>query len=87
MIHDKITDRILTHAKYYVDNSSTVREVAKHFGLSKSQVHINLSVDLKKINKSLYEEVREIMERNKRERHIRGGAAIKRKYELMKSTD
>lgn len=87
MTREQITERIIKCAKYYVEHQSTVRVVGKQFGLSKSQVHINLTVHLKKIDKDLYYAVRKIMNKNKRERHLRGGLATKRKYYLLKTTD
>ena len=87
MTREEINKRILTHAKWYVENSSTVRGVSKQFGLSKSQVHINLTVHLKKLDTELYYDVRKIMNKNKRERHLRGGLATKRKYYLLRGTE
>lgn len=87
MYRDDIDERIITHAHYYVDNSSTVREVAKHFGLSKSQVHIDITEKLKKLDLSLYDEVRKVIEKNKKERHFRGGLAFKTKCQLLKGAE
>ena len=87
MTREQMIERIIKCAKYYVEHRSTVRVVGKQFGLSKSQVHINLTMHLKKIDKDLYYDVRKIMNKNKRERHLRGGLATKRKYYLLKTTD
>ena len=65
---------------YIVENNSTVRKTAERFGISKSTVHKDLTVYLKKINFALYREVEEVLQKNKSERHIRGGLATKRKY-------
>lgn len=67
-------------AKYLVKNHSTVRAVAKNFGISKSTVHKDVTEKLAKINRTLFEEVKEILDVNKSERHIRGGEATRRKY-------
>ena len=85
MTQEQMDERVLNCAKYYVENQSTVRDVSKHFGISKSQIHVYLTTHLKFLNKTLYYEVREIMNRNKRERHLRGGLATKRKYYLLKN--
>lgn len=66
--------------KYIIDNDSTVRETAKHFGISKSTVHKDITEKLSKLNFSLYCEVQKILQKNKLERHIRGGEATKQKY-------
>lgn len=86
MSYKELNARIIKCAEYYVDNSSTVRAVAKHFGLSKSQVHIDITKKLKNIDLDLYYEVCKIINKNKQERHVRGGLATKRKYYLLKST-
>ena len=67
-------------AEYIIENKTTVREAAKKFGISKSTVHIDVSERLKKVNPSLYNDVRKILDINKAERHIRGGMATKQKF-------
>ncbi len=66
--------------KYIAENNSTVRATGKKFGVSKSTVHTDVTVRLRKINPALYNEVRAVLEKNKEERHIRGGIATKEKY-------
>ena len=79
--HKQIEERAVEIANYIIENNATVRETAKRFGISKSTVHKDITQALRKINKPLYWEARKILELNKRERHIRGGEATKRKYE------
>lgn len=67
-------------AVYIIETGATVRSAAKQFGISKSTVHKTLTHRLRQCNYSLYLQVREILDKNKRERHIRGGLATKRKY-------
>jgi len=62
----------------------TVRTAAKHFGISKSTVHKDLSQRLPHYNHTLYLQVRTVLEENKAQRHIRGGLATRRKYLLQK---
>ena len=69
---------------YVVDTGATVRAAASHFGISKSTVHKDLSHKLKWINPPLYEEVKQVLNRNKSERHLRGGEATRKKYLLAK---
>ncbi len=66
--------------QYIVENKATVRSTAKKFGISKSTVHKDVSERLKTENPALYIQVKEILEVNKKERHIRGGLATKKKY-------
>ena len=67
-------------AVYMIETGATVRKAAKQFGISKSTVHKTLTQRLRQCNYPLYLQVREILDKNKRERHIRGGLATKQKY-------
>ena len=67
-------------AHYIIDSKDTVRGAARKFGISKSTVHKDVTERLEKINPMLAKEVREILDENKAERHIRGGMATKMKY-------
>ena len=83
-LREYIEERAMESARYIVKNKATVRQAAKVFGISKSTVHKDVSERLKKINPGLAKEVREILEENKAERHIRGGLATKLKYSHLK---
>jgi len=63
-----------------IETGATVRSAAKHFGISKSTVHKDLSQRLKQYNFALYLQARQVLDLNKQERHIRGGMATRRKY-------
>ncbi len=82
---DIFHDRPVILAKYLIENKSTVRDTAKHFGISKSTVHKDLTDKLKNLDIILYYKVKEILDINKQERHIRGGEATKIKYEKLKT--
>ena len=73
-------ERSVLMATYLIENNSPVRKVAKQFGISKSTVHKDITENLKSINPTLYKQVKEILKKNKNERHIRGGEATKQKY-------
>ena len=73
-------DRCVILATYLVENKATVRAAAAHFGISKSTVHKDVTQTLKQVNKPLYLQVKEILDINKKERHLRGGEATRRKY-------
>ena len=79
-------ERCIILGEYLVTNKATVRAVAKKFGVSKSTVHKDITQILKKHNKTLYNEVKEILEKNKSERHLRGGEATRIKYERLNET-
>ena len=78
-------ERCIILGEYLVSNKSTVRAVAKKFGISKSTVHKDVTQVLKKYNKGLYEEVKRVLEKNKQVRHLRGGEATRIKYEKLNS--
>ena len=73
-------ERCVVLGLYIVENNTTVRATALRFGISKSTVHKDITQSLKKINKSLYLDVKSVLEKNKEERHLRGGEATKKKY-------
>lgn len=75
--------RILEEGEYIVNTGSTVRAAAEHFGISKSSVHKDVTERLAEIDKSLYEDVRQVLDKNLSERHLRGGLATKHKYLVM----
>ena len=75
-----IEERCVILARYLIDNKATVRAVAKEFGVSKSTVHKDVTQVLKSVDVNLYRKVKEILEINKSERHIRGGEATRTKY-------
>ena len=75
-----VYERCAALGQYIIENRATVRETASRFGVSKSTVHKDLTERLPLINEGIALRVREILEVNKAERHIRGGEATKRKY-------
>ena len=77
---DYIEERAVEVAYYIIETKATVRQAAKKFGISKSTVHKDVTQTLKQVNKPLYLQVKEILDINKKERHLRGGEATRRKY-------
>ena len=75
-----IESRVLEIADYMIGTGSTVRAAAGVFGVSKSTVHKDVTERLRRINKSLAEQVAAVLEVNREERHIRGGEATRKKY-------
>lgn len=75
-----IEERAMEIARYIIENNTTVRQAAKHFGISKSTVHKDVTERLMQINSALAKEARKVLDVNKQERHIRGGMATKEKY-------
>ena len=75
-----IEERAMEIARYIIDNNTTVRQAAKHFGISKSTVHKDVTERLVQVNPSLAAEARKVLDVNKSERHIRGVLATMEKY-------
>mgnify|MGYP002343319464 FL=1 len=75
-----IEERACQLALYIIENKATVRSAAQKFGISKSTVHKDLSERLPLFNKPLYLQVKQVLDENKAERHIRGGIATRKKY-------
>ena len=76
-----LDDRAYELAVYMLEHDATVRAAAAKFGVSKSTVHKDLTERLRRRAPALHAAVRALLDRNKAERHIRGGMATKRKYE------
>ena len=83
-LKDYIEERTLALADYIIENNCTVRDAAKYFNVSKSTVHKDVSVRLKKVNRCMYLKVKAVLENNKAQRHLRGGMATKEKYRNKK---
>ncbi len=75
-----IEERVLKCAEYIVETGCTVRACSARFGISKSTVHKDVSERLKHVDMDLYEQVRQVLNLNLSERHIRGGLATRDKY-------
>lgn len=82
-----LNERIKREAEYIVKTGNTVRATAKIFGVSKSTIHKDVSDRLFLIDRKLYYKVKDVLDVNLSERHIRGGEATKLKYERKKSAD
>ena len=85
-MRDDLERRARELAVYLIERRTTIRDAAKHFSVSKSTVHKDVTERLVKLNRPLSEEVRTVLDKNKAERHVRGGEATKRKYINMKES-
>ena len=79
-MYTTIEQRACDLAEYIIENKSTVRAAARQFSISKSTVHKDLTERLPRLNPALFRQVRQLLDLNKAERHIRGGMATKLKY-------
>ena len=87
MAYQSTRERSVLLAEYLIEHRSTIRQAAAYFSISKSTVHKDVSVRLRYTNRDLYEQVKEILDTNKSERHLRGGEATKRKYKKEKNKE
>jgi len=87
VVRSHIEERAIVVAKYILEKNTTVRQTAKTFGVSKSTIHKDVTERLEEINPTLAKEVKMVLEKNKSERHIRGGMATKLKYEKETGKD
>lgn len=78
-------ERAVQLAQYMVEHGATVRQTAAQFGISKSTVHKDITTRLQKLNAALYDSVQDVLRKNKKERHIRGGMATREKYRARSS--
>lgn len=76
--YDKyLYERVISEANYIIENKATIRQTARHFNMSKSGISSNIYNILKDININLYNQVKEVLNNNLKERFIRGGNKYK----------
>lgn len=75
-----IMERVEEIANYIIETKSTLRDTANVFMISKSTAHTDMTIRLPQIDGEKYEKVREVLDLNLAERHIRGGQSTQRKY-------
>lgn len=85
MLKSTADQRAVMFAEHIIDTGETVRATAERFCVSKSTVHKYVSDRLRHIDPALHAEVRAVLERNKAQRHIRGGDATRKKYLLLRT--
>ncbi len=79
-MQEHIRERVLTVSNYMIESGATVRQAAGRFGVSKSTIHKDVTERLPLLNEMVARKVRGILDNNKAERHLRGGAATRQKY-------
>ena len=79
-VREKIEERCVRVGQYIADTGATVREAARHFGLSKSSVHKDMDERLPELSQTLFCQVRQVLCYHKSVRHLRGGEATRQKY-------
>ena len=82
-MQEYIRKRVLDISSYMLESKATVRQATSIFGVSKSTVHKDMTERLPSVNKKLAAKIKDILEFNKAERHLRGGEATRKKYQEM----
>lgn len=79
-MQEHIRERVLTLSNYIIESGATVRQTATKYGISKSTVHKDVTERLPQLNEVTASRVRSILDKNKAQRHLRGGEATRQKY-------
>ena len=79
-MREDIIERVETAARYILATGATVRECARVMGVSKTTIHKDMREKLKLIHPGLARDVGEVLDKNRAERHLRGGMATKMRY-------
>ena len=80
-------ERCVVLGEYLLEHAQTVRGAAQVFGISKSTVHKDVTERLRHVNGALWKQVQELLNKNKQERHLRGGEATRQKYTVARQVD
>lgn len=84
-MYANIEESVIQVAEYIVEHGATVRAAAKEFGIGKPTVYQDMQTRLKQIDGSLARAVDDVLQKNKAERHIRGGMATFIEYKGEKT--
>ena len=83
-MREDIQNRCVSLAKYIVRTGATVRQAAGEFGMSTSSVHTDMHERLRAVHPGLYAEVRDILDYHHAVRHLRGGAATRLRWRMIR---
>lgn len=83
MLQNAQDERAIDLALYIVEHGATVRAAASRFGISKSTVHSDVAKRLRRIDRRLWILASGVLQKNKSERHLRGGAATRERYRAL----
>lgn len=70
-----IEERAVEIAGYIIAHQATVRKAAQEYRISKSTVHKDVTQRIEEVDPVLAAQVRQVLQHNMEERHIRGGQA------------
>lgn len=76
----EVQTRVTEAAQYILKTGATVRACAEAFGVSKTTIHKDMRERLPGLDPAIARRVDRVLNKNREERHIRGGQATKEKY-------
>ncbi|MDO4741515.1 MAG: sporulation transcriptional regulator SpoIIID [Eubacteriales bacterium] len=79
-MNEDVRLRVMRAAETILETGATVRACAGKFGVSKTTIHKDMRQRLPRLDSALFRAVDAVLRRNLQERHLRGGAATRRKY-------
>ena len=86
-MREDIIERVETAARYIRATGATVRECARVMGVSKTTIHKDMREKLRLIHPGLARDVGEVLDKNRAERHLRGGMATREKYHRLRTEE
>lgn len=75
----EVENRVRAVAEYVMHTGATVRACAGRFGVSKTTIHKDLRERLPELDRSLAGCADAVLNRNREQRHLRGGEATREK--------
>lgn len=84
MRKDKVKQRVISIGEKFVNGSHTVRSLGQETGWSKTTIHLDLK-RLELINPELHKQAMNKLQENKSTRHINGGEATRKRWEIIKN--
>lgn len=76
--------RVIEAAQHILKTGATVRACADAFGVSKTTIHKDMRERLPELSPQTAKLVDAVLNKNREERHIRGGQATREKYKRQK---
>ena len=83
-MRESIKERVIEIAAYIIEHEATVRAAARAFDVSKSTVHSDMTERLPHVDAASYKAVKAVLDKNREERHIRGGESTREKYSKIR---
>ncbi len=80
---DSIKKRVLEEANIIIHTKTTIRQLTKIMGVSKSTIHNDMQNRLRLVDRDLYDKVQSVFDEHIKIRHYLGGIATQKKYKKV----